>query len=66
MQKHGSEPGRTHPTGCLLDPTEHAGAVPDGHRQRVEMLLLHEMVQGDAISLAQHAFLLPEAGKNCF
>jgi hypothetical protein len=49
---------RTNPTSCFLDPTEHAGSVPTADRQPVEIQILHEVEQGDAISLAQLAFLL--------
>jgi hypothetical protein len=55
---------RTNPTSCFLDPTEHAGSVPTADRQLVEIQILHDVEQGDAISHAQHAFLLPEAAKN--
>jgi hypothetical protein len=40
-----------------LDPTEHAGSVSTADRQLVEMEILE---QGDAVTVAQVAFLLPE------
>jgi hypothetical protein len=54
----GSLPGRPYPKFSLLDRTEHAGIVSTAHSKLVEIQILHE---GDAVTLAQVALLLPEA-----
>jgi hypothetical protein len=52
--KLGSEPGRTHPDFCLLDPTPLVGSVATADGQIIEIQILME--QRDAISIAQLVF----------
>jgi hypothetical protein len=55
-----SRPSATNPYSPSFDSSHNISALSTGRCQLIEVKPLHEMKQGDAVSLAQLAFPLPE------